>query len=521
MQDSSVSRSFPVTISLLPVSLSLVHIPRSRFIQLVHPIVRQILLPNPAFLNLTCNEIELTIFAEHHFLADFEYIARKDRQRHRSRSGSTSSRSTQPDAPLNVAVEVSYEKWNVLQIDSHSSGLDSAGARVHEISAPLAAAGISILYQSSYTSDFIFVKTSRLRETMKIFAAAGFDVFSSDTSAIPLSPSGLVSPSLGDFFNVPTLLDGVTELPACEQSSATPGLRRSPMRTSSLPPSSSDVRVLEPDLTCIGLSDDAADTWSLKIIKLFAYPELIRPHSGAFLSANSSPISSYYLHGPSSPVSTSEFSDEEEGYHSASQNDDIGDGRHIRSTSSSPVLAPRVSRSHSLESSVDSRRSRRSAIQLHRMATVTELTRLSGDSPPPSTSALKRFAVPFFSFTRTAEGSSLTAPTALLAALFPPSERHMVMRGNDLDDLETDDSAGASELHDSEVENDGKSSPMRCLQIDLRQFGLDKYGLVSRFSRILEENGVNHMYSSTFKTANLLVDRRHASRAKTLLRTMT
>jgi hypothetical protein len=33
----------------------------------------------------------------------------------------------------------------------------------------------------------------------------------------------------------------------------------------------------------------------------------------------------------------------------------------------------------------------------------------------------------------------------------------------------------------------------------------DKHGLVSKFSRVLNENGVNHMYSSTFKTANLLV----------------
>ena len=33
----------------------------------------------------------------------------------------------------------------------------------------------------------------------------------------------------------------------------------------------------------------------------------------------------------------------------------------------------------------------------------------------------------------------------------------------------------------------------------------DKYGLVSRFSRVLDENGINHMYSSTVKTANLLV----------------
>lgn len=34
---------------------------------------------------------------------------------------------------------------------------------------------------------------------------------------------------------------------------------------------------------------------------------------------------------------------------------------------------------------------------------------------------------------------------------------------------------------------------------------IDKHGLVNRFSRVLEEENINHMYSSTFKTANLLV----------------
>lgn len=46
---------------------------------------------------------------------------------------------------------------------------------------------------------------------------------------------------------------------------------------------------------------------------------------------------------------------------------------------------------------------------------------------------------------------------------------------------------------------------LKCLQIDLRRFGLDKYGLVNRFSQVLEDNGIHLMYSSTFKTANLLV----------------
>jgi len=164
-----------VTITLLPVSLSLVHIPRSRLTHLSHPVLRQILQPNPAFLNITCNEIELSIFAEHHMLHDFEPISRRDRHRQRSRSGSASSRKANPNNSVHEPVEISYEKWNVLQIDSHNDQIgmyislshpfsslilffpDNSGTRVHDLSAPLADAGISILYQSSYMSDFIFV----------------------------------------------------------------------------------------------------------------------------------------------------------------------------------------------------------------------------------------------------------------------------------------------------------------------------------------------------------------------------
>ena len=119
---SHSSNSMQVTISLLPVSLSLVHIPRPRLAQLSHPVLSQILQPSPTFLNITCNEIELSLFAEHHVLADFERIARDDRRRQRSRSGSGSSRKN-ISRNFVEPVEISYEQWNVLQIDSHSDQL--------------------------------------------------------------------------------------------------------------------------------------------------------------------------------------------------------------------------------------------------------------------------------------------------------------------------------------------------------------------------------------------------------------
>lgn len=168
------------TIQLLPVTLSIVHVPRSRVHDLFHPLLRQLLLPSPAFLNITCNELELSLFAEHHLLRDFEPLAKKDAKRLHARERGRTSSKTRPSEW--EPVEFSADRWNVLQIDSHSdqhgmfiSVLFSApsptrltniagesGGRIHELSAPLAAAGISILYQSSYMSDFIFVRTMSL-----------------------------------------------------------------------------------------------------------------------------------------------------------------------------------------------------------------------------------------------------------------------------------------------------------------------------------------------------------------------
>lgn len=113
------------TISLLPVSLSLVHIPRTRIQDLIHPILRQILLPNPTFLNVTCNEIELSVFAEHHALQDFESAARRDARklknmsRERSVGGKEDSKKSRSSSSWE-SIELSHERWNVLQIDSHS-----------------------------------------------------------------------------------------------------------------------------------------------------------------------------------------------------------------------------------------------------------------------------------------------------------------------------------------------------------------------------------------------------------------
>ncbi|EIW82292.1 hypothetical protein CONPUDRAFT_123058 [Coniophora puteana RWD-64-598 SS2] len=556
MASASPNNSCQVTVSLLPVSLSLVRVPRARLPQLSHPILRQILQPNPVFLNVTCNEIELSLFAEHHMLADFEAIARRDhRQRQRSRSGSGSSRK-RATTPIDEPVEISCETWNVLQIDSHSDRLDNSGARVHELSAPLAEAGISILYQSSYMSDYIFVKGSRLQEVMSLLGSAGFDLYSEDpellTSRVvspivsPISTDDSAIVELALDFNPEsgavltrtrssadismagvasmlqyTKLDDDTEKTAASHS-------RPGSRSKSFSPGSRDVSVLSADLTCVGLSDDDVDTWGLKIVKLVAFPELIPsnyPKSalGPVPGAKTAKDALKYCHRRDSSSDSSSSSSDEEGYFSHSPSGNLSTTTLISSVTSKSC--PDLPKSASITSA-----SLKTATK-HLVPSVAPLSPLEGvalsehlddsrsDTPkaPAGRDGSSSAGVPFFSFTRTSEGTSLTTDVTLLASLFPPSERHMVACSGGLDALD----ARNSLLESDESEEDdllAQGGTLKCLQIDLRRFGLDKHGLVNRFSRVLEEHGINHMYSSTYKTANLLVSKAQAHRARALLR---
>ncbi|KAF8969424.1 hypothetical protein BDZ97DRAFT_1795567 [Flammula alnicola] len=581
-------RSMQVTIALLPVSLSLVHIPRSRLDSLSHPILRQLLHPNPAFLNITCNEIELSIFAEHHILQDFEPVARKDRHRQRSRSGSGSSKkSTSHSAPPYEPVEISYEKWSVLQIDSHSDQIDKSGTRVYDLSAPLAAAGISILYQSSYMSDFIFVKESRLQEAMDLFASAGFDLYRSDSNP-PISPSYSPITDDGASANFPShstqnmgavFTRNISEknLPKTSDmtSSEAPATGQQSPRSKSHSPTSGEVRILRPDLACVGLSDElGVDHWGLKIVKLVAFPDLIppsprvanlRPRSASKKSTHDNLATPYSLPPVVDLTSAPLFQTHLNGgssSSSSSSSDDDGYFSHSPQNVSTTSLTTSTSRSYSdlqslsYNSSMYKPPSKHFAANLSplspitpkaqtplpRLTVVTDATRMTA---PPKTES----HVPFFSFTRTPEGSSLTADVDVLATLFPPHERHMVICSGELDaadlrlqgELQGQGSYSSDEDEEGEFgdalylhvrgsarrsrsrssgsgNDDSNGNSLKCLQIDLRRFGLDKHGLVNRFSRVLEENGINHMYSSTFKTANLLVDKKDAVRAQSLLR---
>lgn len=300
------------------------------------------------------------------------------------------------------------------------------------------------------------------------------------------------------------------------------------------------MRVLDSELACVGLSEEfGVDSWGMKIVKLVAFPELI--FSFGRKDSKNTPDSDFSI--PSSCQSL----DPEEGEHRyppySSYN---GPTVELSSTThdheSSPAVASSGPRSRvcsdgslfSIDTNTSSDNSSESKMtspstpssSIHEDELLEKPQKERSSSPSPLT-------VPFFSFIRTQEGSSLTTDVKVLSTLFPPEQRHLLVCGGSLElGVKLDEGYGVGSDEGDEISDDDDGADMsigelKCLQVDLRRFGLgkslfshyiietveslllfyisDKYGLVNRFSKMLGDHNVNHLYSSTFKSANILV----------------
>lgn len=432
---------------------------------------------------------------------------------------------------------------------------------------------------------------------MALFAAAGFTLYAADPNLLtallesppmpsltrersgsaPLpSTSGLVSRSNSKSSSRKANSRASSTGKSHEKTMSTPTTSKPKSKSPASVPLR-DVRVLAPDLACVGLADDAADHWALKIVKLIAFPDLI-PLPAAVPRSSSA----YPFRHSTSPVA--EENEGDDGYFSHSPSPTMGEpdpepgpenvvlpiGDDAKD-SSAHVLP---SRARPVPSQLDALPGPLAWLAANEHPDGPQVSEkpqeVDGDEPTDATSSRRseqeqdtgppvEHTIPFFSFTRTPEGSSLTAGARVLAALFPRSERHMVICGSELDAADREAEAIAamhahspsasssfssvpsspivgsaaededdvdSSGYDSEDEDedaDADSHPLlSALQVDLRGAGLDTHGLVHRFSRALALGGVNHMYASTLRSANLLVPTgrggRGARRAGGLLR---
>jgi hypothetical protein len=272
-----------------------------------------------------------------------------------------------------------------------------------------------------------------------------------------------------------------------------------PSRNKSHSPSSSEVTILSSKLACVGLSDESVDSWALKVVKLVAFPDLIPVKSGFWRDADYTPpdgvtkmptrvvveaisippFLSRSRKGSFSTDSVSSCSEEDEGYfsHSPCRNHtptsltssagsrsypDISQAISSFTPSFKPTAKHVVTHVPPL-SPVDSKPGSLKRSTIHSENFTPADKQMNGTHPK----------VPFFSFTRTSEGSSLTTDVSLLAALFPPSERHMLICAGELDALDAHDSNSDSESdEDQDDDTLSEGGTLKCLQIDLRRFGL-------------------------------------------------
>jgi hypothetical protein len=348
---------------------------------------------------------------------------------------------------------------------------------------------------------------------MGLFTAAGFDLYSSDPNYTPPEMSASRPrdrSSIHDFrpaLSTPTQGTILTRSRSVTDPCPSPkpatqklafikdrGLReltelKQHASRDAPPASSGDVQLLPSELACVGLSDElGVDHWGLKIVKLVAFPDLIsvaKPMASLVPSVPSPTTPSLYssdnvssplfelsppiVRGISSSSSSSSSSSEDDGYFSHSPPPKSftpfakSGSRSYSELKEQTLLSPYKSPSKHLVSPLSS------------LSPVKPKFTIFNDSPT-RTEQNTGSRVPFFSYTKTPEGCSLTADVYILATLFPPHERHMVICSGELDAA---DERLANGMESSDDEDDADDDPsyslgsaLQCLQIDLQRFGL-------------------------------------------------
>lgn len=179
-----------LTISLQEGHFSLVHIPLALYPNLLQPILR-ILLPHGVpdinlpetsadiledlsvddkhgFLNISITPIECSVVCH-------ETWARKFFQPMIEK------------LPKDVQKQVFVSKESYMVFSVSSAGME-AGQRVMDLTAPLAMAGISIFFITTYYTDFILVPTKDHQTVVQALLARGFEFSESDSAYVAPTP---------------------------------------------------------------------------------------------------------------------------------------------------------------------------------------------------------------------------------------------------------------------------------------------------------------------------------------------
>ncbi|KAK4051628.1 hypothetical protein OIV83_002768 [Microbotryomycetes sp. JL201] len=425
-------------------------------------------------------------------------------------------------------VKIDTAIWLVLEIAFDSTGWEEAGQRLQELSAPLAAAGISILFGGAFHADYILIRAADLDAVTSILESKGFQFNDSESDNEPfVEPDPIRRIKVQDEFET-SLASGKSPLQRVGSSTSRrsgggaslagsltlsdksdPDHRGRPIdvlpsiQTHTLPDTAlaDNFSLLPDELIQIGLATGNAELlWRSKIVEALFFPQHVLPPT-------------FEQRKERSELRRSGLT--------ASQLLNVG--------SLSPLRTRGVHRSPSLSSSVHEKQQQ-------------------ADSAATTDSA---YPIPYMVLTQTSDGSSLTADVRLLRAVFDEQEEEQMvyaigqggLRGlwqgengvadSDSSDVEETDDGGAQgweqvERHEligekklrkaeGKKAGDGGRSLLKCLQLDLVNFGLDKTGIVNQVAGILARSGINCVYQSTFSSANVLVAKCDIARARRAL----
>lgn len=222
-----------------------------------------------------------------------------------------------------------------------------------------------------------------------------------------------------------------------------------------------DICVLPSDLVVVGLSDDS-DAWATKLIRLLLFSEEVQaavPSARKERTSFDEPKKSNGVGEPKKVFPTMASVPERR---PAEDEDDEEDNASYHSLDEDEAVADDVSESSGSES----------------------------DSDASCLASSSSTSQPFFSLTRTclyssSTSSSLTSDIHLLAALFPPNERHWIFCADEFERLGIRDGDEFDEGENDGVEERDEGSFLRCLHVDLQDFGLGECLIIVRWPHVL------------------------------------
>lgn len=154
------------SIVFLEPSLSLINIPLRLFPHFTHSILQLIQYP-PEFFNISLTPTSLSIICPEQTAARYFSPVLEDLKEH---SGAT----------------IEDEDYVCMQIDGEGMG---DGSRLLELTQPLARAGISILFITTYFSDYVLVASRQMKKVRKVLLDRGFSFADLSQSALSMGNS--------------------------------------------------------------------------------------------------------------------------------------------------------------------------------------------------------------------------------------------------------------------------------------------------------------------------------------------